>query len=448
MGIRTRVTFIAAIVVLAVLSLAGVALATAQRVVLTDSVDEVLHRQALQILGSWPSGLADGTIPGQGDDESFAVLTNTAGVTLAITTTSSGSIALEPPAEGQVIYSSARNLATGTEFRLRAETADGLVVYVATPLDDVNDSVAALARGLWVSVPTTTALLALTVWLLVGRVLRPVEAIRREVSDIRGTTLDRRVPEPTTRDEIARLAKTMNEMLDRIEEASKQQQRFVDDASHELRTPLTRMRTELEIELAHPSIERSKLHDRLMIDVVELQNLIDDLLAMARNESTPGTTAVDLDDLVFEVVAAMRKSHSEILIDSSQVSAARTVGSRAQLSRLVSNILDNAHLHGAPPIVITLEEREGRALLSVADSGSGIPAEELDRVFDRFVRLDPARTRNGSGAGLGLSISRAIALAHHGTISVDQDYGAGTRFVVSLPLAEESQSNSRVDSGY
>ncbi len=428
MGIRSRITIIAAIVVLAVLSIAGVALATTQRAVLTDAADEVLSRQSIRILESWTNGLTDATIPGQGDDESFAVLTDATGTVLAATSTTAGSLELAPPPDDRVVYTTLTDASSGTVFRVRAESIDSLVVYVATPLDDVNDSVAALSRGLWVFVPITTALLALAVWILVGRVLRPVEAIRRQVSDIRATTLDRRVPEPQTHDEIARLAKTMNEMLDRIEKASMQQQQFVDDASHELRTPLTRIRSELEL-------GESPLRTTLLADVAELEHLIEDLLTMARHEATVSETPVDLDDVVIEVIESLRRAHPTLEIDSGHVSAARTRGSRSQLGRVVSNLLDNARLHGAGAVTVDLAERDGRAILRISDRGQGVLVGEADRMFDRFVRLDDARARNGSGAGLGLSISRAIVVAHGGTVMIDTDYTDGARFVVDLPLA-------------
>ncbi len=428
MGIRSRITIIAAIVVLAVLAVASVALATTQRAVLTDAVDEVLTRQSMRILESWTDGQTDAAIPGQGDDEAFALLTDATGAVLAATSTTAGSLELPRPPDDSVLYTTLTDASSGTVFRVRAESIDSLVVYVATPLDDVNDSVAALSRGLWVFVPITTALLALAVWILVGRVLRPVEAIRRQVADIRATTLDRRVPEPQTHDEIAQLAKTMNEMLDRIEKASMQQQQFVDDASHELRTPLTRIRSELEL-------GESPLRTTLLADVAELEHLIEDLLAMARHEAALSDAPVDLDDVVFEVVESMRRAYPSLEIDASRVSAARTRGSRSQLGRVVLNLLDNARLHGAGVVTVGLAERDGRAVLRISDHGPGVPADETSRVFDRFVRLDDARARNGSGAGLGLSISRAIVVAHAGTVMIDTDYTEGARLVVDLPLA-------------
>ena len=138
------------------------------------------------------------------------------------------------------------------EYRVMTERRAGVVIRTATPLDDVNDSVSTLIRGLSVAMPAAALLLAGLVWLLVGRVLSPVEQIRRQVAEISGSSLDRRVPEPATRDEVARLAQTMNLMLERLEASATRQQRFVADASHELRSPLARMRAELEVDIAQP----------------------------------------------------------------------------------------------------------------------------------------------------------------------------------------------------
>ena len=194
---------------LLVLTVAGFALVTAQRAVLTDSVDEVLSRRADAVIAaaeatSSPDG-GDGdavTLPGDGDEESWAVVVDASGTAVAATEQGSRGIRLTAPADDSIVFSAVRYRAV--RFRLRSERVDDLVVHRHT-LDDVNESVDALVRGMAVSVPLTTLLLAAGVWFLVGQVLRPVEAIRSEVADIRGETLDRRVPAPATpHDEIAR----------------------------------------------------------------------------------------------------------------------------------------------------------------------------------------------------------------------------------------------------
>jgi signal transduction histidine kinase len=443
-GIRARTTVVAATLVLLVLAVAGFALVTAQRAVLTDSVDEVLDRRAEAVIeaGATPSpngeGRVAGSLPGDGDEESWAVVVDASGTAVAATEKASRGIRLNAPPDDSVVFSTV-SAPSGEEFRVRSEPVGDLVVHTGTPLDDVNESVDALVRGLAVSVPLTTLLLAVGVWFVVGRVLRPVEAIRTEVADIRGETLDRRVPKPATHDEIARLAATMNEMLDRIERASTEQRRFVADASHELRSPLARMRAELEVDLAHPELADSAgTQERIRADLIALQRLVEDLLALAAiDEGTPSTAsrAVDLDDVVFRQVASLRAARPGLTIDSSGVTAARVLGSATQLSRVVANLLENAATHGSPPVLVRLSEQDGDAVLVVTDAGRGIRPEDADRIFDRFVRLDDARTHDRSGVGLGLAIVRTVVVAHGGSIALDTDVDDGARFVVRLPLA-------------
>jgi signal transduction histidine kinase len=444
-GIRARTTVVAATLVLLVLAVAGFALVTAQRAVLTDSVDEVLGRRADAVIAAiegTPSpdggGVVAVALPGDGDEESWAVVVDASGTAVASTERGSRGIRLPAAPDDSIVFSVVR-APNGEEFRVRSERAGDLVVHTGTPLDDVNDSVDALVRGLAVSVPLTTLLLAAGVWFLVGRVLRPVEAIRSEVADIRGETLDRRVPEPATHDEIARLAATMNEMLDRIERASTEQRRFVVDASHELRSPLARMRAELEVDLAHPELaDAAGTQERIRADLIALQRLVDDLLALAAiDEGTPSTASrsVDLDDVVFREVASLRATRPGLAIDTSGVTAARVLGRATQLSRVVANLLENAATHGSPPILVRLSEQDGSAMLTVTDAGRGIRPEDADRIFDRFVRLDDARTPERSGVGLGLAIVRTVVEAHGGSIALDTDVDQGTRFVVRLPLA-------------
>lgn len=450
-GIRARITLVAATLVLFVLALAGFALVSAQRAVLTDSVDEVLTRRAEAVVeavdavasspgdGTAPSPISGAalTLPGDGDEESWAVVIGASGTVVAETERASRGIRLAAPPGKSAVFS-AVTAPNGEQYRVRSGRVDDLVVHTSTPLDDVNESVDALVRGLAVSVPLTTLLLAAGVWLLVGRVLRPVEAIRREVATIRGETLDRRVPEPATRDEIARLAATMNEMLDRIERASTEQRRFVDDASHELRSPLARMRAELEVDLAHPELaDAVGTQERIRTDLIALQRLVDDLLAIAaidEGSRSAATRLVDLDDVVFREVASLRATRPGLTIDTAGITAARVLGRASQLSRAIANLLENAATHGAPPIVVRLVEQENHAVLEITDSGRGIRTEDADRIFDRFVRLDDARTPDRSGVGLGLAIVRTVVVTHGGSIALDTGFEPGTRFVVRLPL--------------
>ena len=327
-------------------------------------------------------------------------------------------------------------------FRLLTRSVQGrqgpVVLHVASALDDVEESANVLTATLTIAIPAVTAILAALIWTLVGRTLRPVEAIRAEVADMTGTDLCRRVPQPDGDDEIARLAWTMNAMLDRVEDANNRQQRFVADASHELRTPLARIRSELEVDLAHPDTAgRADTQRGMLEETIGLQRLVEDLLHLARSDAGAHPTRrepVDLDDIVFRDVTRLR-ADGRVTVDVAAVSAAQVLGDPDQLARAVGNLTDNAARHARTTVTITLTEHEQTAVLSVADDGPGIPADRRQQVFERFVRLDDARTAATGGAGLGLAITRDIVQRHHGTIVVDPSHHPGSRLVVTLPIA-------------
>ncbi|MCU1443243.1 MAG: putative sensor histidine kinase TcrY [Cryobacterium sp.] len=440
-SVRARITVVATVVVLVVLAATGAALITAQRSVLTDSVDEVLAQHSRTVARELDAGALDSrslgqVIPAQGDDEAFAQVVDASGRIVASTARSFDGAELSAPAGGSPRYDIVHFGKEG-EYRVRSERHDAVVIVTGTPLDDVNDSVAALTRGLVVAVPAAALLLAALVWVLVGRVLRPVEEIRREVASITGSSLERRVREPGSRDEIARLARTMNEMLERVEFAAERQRRFVEDASHELRTPLARIRAELEVDLAHPDpAGHQATLERILRDADELQRLIDDLLTLARSDDDTQRARwkpVDLDDIVLREATRLRAAGT-VSVDVSRVSAAQVLGDADQLARAVRNLLDNAAQHGGSSVEVALGEVGTDAVLAVTDDGAGIPAHLQERVFERFTRVDPARTRASGGSGLGLAITRDLVAAHGGTVTVDAGHTTGARLVVHIPL--------------
>jgi signal transduction histidine kinase len=443
-GVRGRITLLATIVVLAVLALTGAALAIAQRQVLTDNVDEVLQRHNALIAGELEAGALTDTISGQGDDESFARVLDADGRTIATTEQSlgePGDSTLASPAGSEALYQNAHS-SEGLEYRVLSKRHGDVIIHTGTPLDDVNDSVSTLASVLIVAVPSVAALLAALVWFLVGRVLRPVEDVRRRVAEITGSNLDRRVPEPTTRDEIARLAHTMNEMLERIEAASARQRRFVADASHELRSPLARIRAELDVDLAHPeAADVLETQRRVLEEADKLQNLVEDLLVLARSDGAAlRREPVDLDDVVLDEVR--RISTADRAVDVSGVSGAQVVGDPTQLARAVRNLLDNAVQYGGTNVSVQLGEQDGAAILTVSDDGPGIPPQLREQVFERFARIDESRTASRGGTGLGLAITRGLVEAHGGTIGLDPGQPRGARFVVRLPLSPPESPHS------
>jgi signal transduction histidine kinase len=324
----------------------------------------------------------------------------------------------------------------GTDARVLATTVGADTIHVAGTLEDVEASTRTLLLSLLVAVPLSTAVLAGVIWWLVGRVLRPVEAIRSEVDRISASRLDRRVPEPPTTDEVARLAHTMNAMLDRLAGASEEQRRFVADAAHELRSPLARIRAELEVDEAHPaSADLGATHGSVLTETGRLQRLVDDLLLLARGDAgaldLTHAGPVDLDDVVEQQVGT-RRGKAGPRIDSRAVGPVQVRGDAGQLTRAVANLLDNAVRHARSVVTVALAEEDGRAVLTVADDGPGIPSADRDRVFERFTRLDDARSADG-GAGLGLAIARDIAERHGGGLALDSVAPTGARFVFTLP---------------
>jgi signal transduction histidine kinase len=293
-----------------------------------------------------------------------------------------------------------------------------------------------LTRLLTGAVPLVVLALGVLTWWLTGRTLRPVEKMRVEMAEISGTNLDRRVAEPGTGDEIDRLAHTMNETLDRLESAIRRQRQFVGDASHELRSPLTRIRTELEIDLTNGQpVDPGRTERSVLADVIQLQYLVDDLLQLARSDDgVPDLQfqPVDLDDIVLREARRISE-RGRVTVDLHGMSAAQTLGDPQQLARAIRNLLENAERHAAAVITVILSEDDHRVRLAIRDDGAGISAKDRPHIFERFTRLDDARTRESGGSGLGLAIVRDIVERHGGTIRLDD--GLPTQFVLELPLA-------------
>ncbi len=315
-------------------------------------------------------------------------------------------------------------------------TADGeYTIVVARSLEDANDAVRDVGGLLALGIPALLLVVGLTTWTVVGRALRPVEAIRSEVEQISVSQLHRRVPQPPGRDEIAGLARTMNTMLARLDDAAARQRRFVSDAAHELRSPVASIRQHAEVALRHPGRTTvPELAETVLADDLRVQHLVESLLLLARSDegSAPGhRVAVDLDDIVFAQARAVRADG--LRVDTSGVSAGRVLGVANQLGQLLGNLLDNAARHARTAITVSLRTEADDVVLRIDDDGDGIPAAERERVFERFVRLDEARARDRGGSGLGLAIVAGVVRSHGGTVRVGAAPSGGARVEVRLP---------------
>lgn len=270
-------------------------------------------------------------------------------------------------------------------------------------------------------------------WLTASRALAPVAAIKNELAEITSTDLGRRVPRSAHRDELDDLARTVNQTLDRLEHAVEQQRRFASDASHDLRSPLTAMRTQVEEAMLDPDrADWRETGERLLEGLDRLQNIVSDLLTLARVEAgTPGRREpVDLAELVEDEVRR-RPGGKPVALRLRRGTVVE--GDALRLTRLLANLLDNAQRHADTMITVTVGERAGRAVLEVLDDGGGIPPDQRETVFKRFTRLADSRRRDAGGTGLGLPIARQIAESHDGTLTIE-DSERGARFVLQIPL--------------
>ena len=312
---------------------------------------------------------------------------------------------------------------------------DPVHVLVARSTADVTQGVHVLRVTLLIAFPLLVLLLGAVAWRVVGAALRPVEALRSGAEDITGGARPGRLPVPDSRDEIHRLAVTLNGMLHRLDAARARQRAFVADAAHELRSPLTNIRTELEVAQRLPdTTDWLSLSADLLTDVERLSRLVDDLLLLARADDATTTRAaaapaepVELGQLLAEVAArypAVRYARPAMPL--------RTVGERDALGRVVANLLDNAVRYAEKDVVLTVAGDGAYQRISVCDDGPGIPAADRERVFQRFTRLDDARARDAGGSGLGLAIVRELLRRHHGTVTLS-DAEPGLRVDVRLP---------------
>ena len=353
------------------------------------------------------------------------------------------------PAPGAYESVETDHLSAGSDGEWKVVTTavrlDSTLYYVqsAVPVGEQHETIEIVAMFLLAGAPLLLGAVALAVWLLVGRALRSVEQIRGTVAEIDAQRLAQRVTVPPTRDEIAALATTMNTMLDRLEASDRAQRAFVSDASHELRSPVATLSTAGELAATADPARRAALLATMNTEIARLRGLVEDLMTLARADARDlgiPRAEVDLDDLVADEARRLRLTNSVVV--TAAIEPVRVLGDQRRLEQALRNLIDNAARHASTTVRLTLTSTATEAIIWVDDDGPGIPVADRDRIFDRFVRLDEARSRDQGGSGLGLAITRTTLRAHDGDASVVDSPDDWCRFEIRLPLVTESLDHS------
>ncbi|HEX5562110.1 MAG TPA: HAMP domain-containing sensor histidine kinase [Nocardioidaceae bacterium] len=361
---------------------------------------------------------------------------------------------LRAAASGSAVEVPGSRLGLSAPLRAKAWPVDvpggRQTVVVAQQVGDIQHSQNVLKVALLVTYPLLLLALAAIAWRVVGAALRPVEALRSSAERISDAEQDARLPVPPSSDEVHALAVTLNSMLDRLADARARQRAFVADAAHELRSPLASMRTQLDVSrrLEGPT----PVTDDLLADVQRLSVLVEDLLLLARLDAAGSgadpVPATAVAPLVAEV--SRRYATARVPVTASGTGPGRAdVAVRADdLRRALVNLLDNAVRHARTAVQVGLRADGPLVVVEVSDDGTGIPAADRDRVFERFTRLDDARDRDAGGSGLGLAIVRQIAQRSGGDVHLDEAPGGGLRARLVLPSAGRPDAGHAAVSGH
>jgi heavy metal sensor kinase len=315
-------------------------------------------------------------------------------------------------------------------------------LVIAHSTKQIDQALAGLLRTLIIAVPLALALAAAGGIFLARRALKPVDKIAQTAREIGESDLSQRI-NVNTKDELGRLAATLNEMIGRLEKAFQRQKQFTSDASHELRTPLAVIEAEstLALQKERPSSDYQRSLEIISQESSQMSSLIDQLLTLARADAGKeqwNFTEVNLGKLISNLSADVEVLCKEkgLSLQLGKTKDLVVHGDEARLRELFMNLLDNAIRYTPAPGTVSVSfRREGQmAVVAITDTGIGIPAEDIPFIFERFYRVDKSRSRAEGGSGLGLAICRHIAEAHGGKIEVESQVGAGSTFSVWLPL--------------
>lgn len=328
------------------------------------------------------------------------------------------------------------------ELPFTARDGSRFLIEVGAPYDSVEDVLRGLLLALAVGLPVCIAVAAAGGYWIMRRALRPLDEVAGGAERITSRNLNERLPVAKTGDELERLSVALNRMIARLEESFQYIRRFTADASHELRTPLTVLRGELEAMAQRATLD-GDVRDTAgsaLEETERLTKIVESLLAISRldaGEAQMEQVSFDLAELTRTTTEQMRllAEDKAIKLHVEVNGAVSLVCDRARIKQVIVNLVDNAikYTPEGGAVRVSVRDENGHAVLRVEDNGAGIPAEALPHVFDRFYRVDKARSRQMGGAGLGLAIVKSIVTAHGGQVTVESDEGRGSRFCVSLP---------------
>jgi len=330
-------------------------------------------------------------------------------------------------------------------MRLAATKTDKMKILVGYPFEEISDILNELFSVLILIIPISFVISIVTGWFLARKSLQPVDQITRTAREISSLNLSKRIPPNEIDDEIGRLITTFNEMIDRLQKSFEQTKQFSVSASHELRTPLTILRGEIEVALKSNKTPEEYVNTlkSLLDEVVRMSSIIDSLFNLTKSDA--GQTDVhfeiiNLDTLVMELYEdsehlAKNKNISILLNKMDEV---KIRGDKVKLRQLFLNLIDNAIKYNNEfgKVEISLYKENKTAIFVITDTGIGIPKESINKIFERFYRVDKARSRELGGSGLGLAIAKWIVDLHKGTIEVNSELGKGSTFIIKFPIVE------------
>ncbi|MDX6556714.1 MAG: hypothetical protein QOD86_2909 [Miltoncostaeaceae bacterium] len=440
--VRVRLTLIFALVVGIVLALAGLLVYVQFRQSIDSRMDaELADRQttliALARVDDNPRRLVaragEALLQVYGPDGRLLGTTRNLGQTRLIDTRDAARARVTPSTLTNMHIPSLDDGARVRAFALPG----GSVAAIGEPRDDRERALHRLAAILIVTLPGALALASLAGYRVASSALRPVDAMRAEAEEIGRGERGRRLPEPGTRDELDRLATTLNDLLGRLEAALEHERRVVGDASHELRTPVSVLLTRLDVALRRHDLDEAGLRQVIADargDARRLSRLADDLLLLARADQ--GRLPLRRAPLeIHELVAAASARHADdaagrVVVVEEIAGGAVVLADPDRTAQVLDNLIANALVHGEAPVEVRAFWQDGDVAVSVRDHGAGYPEEFLPRAFERFSQAD-----DGSGSGLGLSISEAIVRAQGGRITAANAAGGGAVVTFSLPAA-------------